>query len=120
MDQMNNPDFAQALRAKLKSFDFKKPKAQETPDARIGVIIGAAVGVAMVFLLPLLPFLWTNWWIVRILVGIVAFVSIAFGTISNVSNAQQKEQDRVFMEYAQQLKEYLPELLNVCKQYGVN
>lgn len=120
LDQVNNPEFAQALRAKMKCFDFKKPEAQATPDARIGVVVGAVVGVALVFLLPLLPFLWTKWWIVRILVGIVAFIAIALGQINSVSNAQKKEQDRVFMEYARQLQEYLSKLLDVCKQYGVN
>lgn len=120
LDQLNNPDFAKALRDKIDRFDFRKPESQAAPDARTGMIAGAVVGVALVFLLPLLPFLWTKGWILRILIGVAAFLVISLWQISSVSTAQKNEQERVFTEYVHQLEDYLPSLLEVCREYGVN
>lgn len=120
LDQVNKPDFARVLRAKLNDFDFQKPEAVTLPNPWTSVAIGAATGTTLVFLLPLLPFLWAKWWIVRILAGILGFATIVFCQINRVFAAQRKRDELAFMEYARQLEDYLPALLAVCNQYGIS
>lgn len=120
LEQLNKPEFAEALKAEMSSFNFIKPEAQAVPDARIGVAVGAFACIAEVFLLPLLPFFWAKLWIIRLLLGILAFAVIFFWQISRATGAQNREKTRVLHEYERQLNEYLPGLLEVCKKYGVD
>ena len=110
LDQLGNDVFAKALRAKMDRFEFKKPAEQPTADPRKGIILAGVAGVAAILLLPLLPFVWTKSMLIRILIGL---------QIKKVATSQDKEQERIFYEYADQLKAYLPELITVCKEYGV-
>lgn len=120
LDQLHQAEFASALRSAMSRFAFVRPEAQSTPDPRIGVVVGAAAGAALVFLLPLLPFSWAASWLIRILLGLAAFAGIALWQILRVANAQKRERDRAFQEYAGQLEDYLPRLLEVCRAHGIN
>ena len=119
LDQLGNDVFAKALRAKMDRFEFKKPAEQPTADPRKGIILAGVAGVAAILLLPLLPFVWTKSMLIRILIGLVVFIAVAVMQIKKVATSQDKEQERIFYEYAAQLKAYLPELITVCKEYGV-
>lgn len=119
LDQLGRDIFAKELRAKMDRFEFTKPAEQPTADPRKSIILAAVAGVASILLLPLLPFAWTKGLLIRILIGLVVFIAVAAMQIKKVAVAQDKEQERIFYEYADQLKTYLPELIAVCKEYGV-
>lgn len=119
LDQLGRDIFAKALRAKMDCFEFTKPAEQPTADPRKSIILAAVAGAASILLLPLLPFVWTKGLLIRILIGLVVFIAVAAMQIKKVAAAQDKEQERIFYEYADQLKAYLSELLAVCKEYGV-
>lgn len=119
LDQVNNPAFARALREKINGFHFAKVDAAPAADFKMTVAVSCAAAAAVILLLPLLPFLWTKVLWVRALLGSVAAAAAFLLQVQKAADAQQKDQERIFAEYADQLKNYLPELIAVCEQYKV-